>query len=446
MRPRRWLPIAVPVVVIGVIEALSDSILDELLPFPRDTIVVTAVVAAAAAVGGVLAWRAIDHLTAALEAHNRELEARAAAMAALHQAGLAIATLADLDAILGAIVDSARRLLDADIAVLARTGADGDLRLAARSGPAELLAADTGDGVPSSAADLLAPEAHGAVLEAPLRRRHETVGALAVGCLAERPWGVDEIETLASLATQASIAIESARLEERLREMAVVGERERIARELHDGLAQVLGYVNTKSQAVEGLLEAGRTDEARAHLDELAAAARSVYVDVREAILGLSTPELEGTGLVGTLDRYGTRFAEAAKLVVRVEATAAARHAELPPAVEAQAFRIVQEALTNVRKHASARRVTIAADVRDATLHLEVRDDGRGLDEPSDPGEPVSGAAGDRTGPGGWPRYGLTSMRERAASVGGSLALEPDPLGGAVVRLAVPLTPAAAPR
>ena len=115
---------------------------------------------------------------------------------------------------------------------------------------------------------------------------------------------------LSSLANQAAIAIENARLQARLRELAVVAERERIAREMHDGLAQVLGYVNTKSQAIEELLVAGRTDEARDQLAELAAAARSIYVDVREAILGLRSPVIpgrrpgrRGRGLRGALRR-----------------------------------------------------------------------------------------------------------------------------------------------
>ena len=119
-----------------------------------------------------------------------------------------------------------------------------------------------------------------------------------VGSGRARGFEVDEVETLSSLANQAAIAIENARLQARLRELAVDAERERIAREMHDGLAQVLGYVNTKSQAIEELLVAGRTIEARGLLAELAAAARSIYVDVREAILGLRSPVAPGVGLV----------------------------------------------------------------------------------------------------------------------------------------------------
>ncbi len=153
-------------------------------------------------------------------------------------------------------------------------------------------------------------------LEAPLQRAGETIGLLMVGSRLPRGFEVDEVETLSSLATQAAIAIENARLQARLRELAVVAERERIAREMHDGLAQVLGYVNTKSQAIEELLAGGRIDEARGLLAELAAAARSIYVDVREAILGLRSPVVPGVGLVAAVEDYAARFADASKIAV----------------------------------------------------------------------------------------------------------------------------------
>jgi signal transduction histidine kinase len=373
-----------------------------------------------------------------LEPRNRELQAREESTQALHQVSMAIATLADLDAILAVIVQSARRLLVTDVAVLVLVGPDGRPSPRASSGDALVRrplegadggsAADAGDD--GSVRAFLDP-AVTAVLAAPLQRGGATIGTLAVGSRRARSFAIDELETLASLATQAAIAIENARLHDQLRELAVRGERERIARELHDGLAQVLGYVNTKSQAVEELLAGARTEEARTHLTELATAARSIYVDVREAILGLSTP-VSPAGLAGTIEGYADRFAEASKLAVRVSATPEARGLDLPPAVEAQVFRIVQEALTNVRKHAAAQRVEVGLEVLDSRLVVEVRDDGRGLAGAESAGE-------------GWPRYGATAMRQRAESVGGTVELRSVPGGGTTVRLEVPLTRRAVP-
>ena len=195
---------------------------------------------------------------------------------------------------------------------------------------------------------------------------------------------------------------------------------------MHDGLAQVLGYVSTKSQAVEELLAGGRVADARSHLAELTAAARSIYVDVREAILGLRSPISPDLGLAGAIEQYAGRFAEASKLGVIVEIAPEARAMTLPPEAEAQVFRIVQESLTNVRKHAAAARVVLRLE-RDADgLIVQLVDDGRGF------GLPTAGAVAD------WPHYGMAAMRERAAEIGARITWTNGPAGGAVVRLDVP--------
>jgi signal transduction histidine kinase len=139
------------------------------------------------------------------------------------------------------------------------------------------------------------------------------------------------VETLSALATQAGLALEAARLQNELQVLAIQGERERIAREMHDGLAQVLGYVNTKSQAVEEMLAAGRVDEARRLLAELAAAARSVYVDVREAILSLSDAGAFRSGLAAALEEYAALYAESSKLAVHFHTSPALPGHRSPP-------------------------------------------------------------------------------------------------------------------
>ncbi len=478
----RWWTIAIPALVVGAIEVLGDAVLDEVLGPPWDIILV---------VGAVLLltfvyWRlAIDRmrvLGVELERQNAELAERNAAARALHRVSVAITALADLDEVLQAVVDQARGLLAADVSVLLLTGPDGETTVRAWSGPPGSVvprgrrpdergagarpASSTGgrelvggtsvasgrvvpaDRDPSAVAGaggettgdpdidrFVDPALVGVRLAAPLQRGGQTTGLLFVGGRRPRGFDVDDVETLASLANQAAIALENARLQARLRELAVVAERERIAREMHDGLAQVLGYVNTKSQAVETLLADGRVDEARTQLAELSAAARSVYVDVREAILGLRSPIDPEEGLVAAIEGYAARFADASKLATVVDASPAARALDLPPEVEMQVFRIVQEALTNVRKHAAARRATIKLGVERDRLVVELIDDGRGLDRSGH-------AAGD------WPHYGIEAIRERAASIGGTVAWEagsgPEP--GTVVRLSVPLVPAASGR
>lgn len=421
----RWPTILVPAIVVGVIELLSDSLLDEYLPFPVDTAVVTGVVLVFSALFWRLAIGRQRALAEALAQRNAELEERNRTARALHRVSVAIASLTDVDLVLRTIVEQARTLLSADLALIALAGPAGGTTIRAWSGPPDAIDTDRSDPDPLASID---DDLIRVRLAAPLQRGGETVGQLLVGCVATRSFNVDDVESLSSLANQATVALENAALQERLRELAVVAERERIAREMHDGLAQVLGYVNTKSQAVETLLAAGRVADARVQLGELAAAARSVYVDVREAILGLRSPIHPEVGLVGAIEGYAGRFADASKLAVVVRAEPSARTVRLPPDVEAQVFRIVQEAMTNVRKHAAAHRATLALDVRDGALVLTVADDGRGL-EPSQDAEST------------WPRYGMDTIRERASKIGATVEWEAPQPGepGTQVRLVVPL-------
>ncbi len=428
----RWLLVLVPIAVVAVLEVLSDSVLDEALPFPRDTLLVVAATAAFGLVFGAVAFSRIDALTGALRARNAELESRGASARALHRVSLAIASLSDVEHVLDAVVKHARELLGADVAVLLLEGPDGRLELRAvapadapRRVPVPPRAAEPGD----PAAAMLAfvnPSLAVVRLAAPLQRGNATIGLLAVGCSMARGFDADEVETLASLANQATIALEHARLEARLRELAVVEERERIARELHDGIAQVLGYVNTKSQAVDEYLAAGRVDEARVQVADLGAAARAVYVDVRESILGLRSPIEPGQGLGSAVLAYAGRAAAASTFALDADIEPDVCDLRLDPDAEAHVYRVVQEALTNVRKHAAARRVRVAMRIEALDLVLRVQDDGRGV------------AAGDA--PSAVPHYGLRAMRERATAIGGTLDVGPGLGGrGTAVVLRVPL-------
>jgi signal transduction histidine kinase len=425
--PRRWLVVALALGLIAAVELVVDTWLDPTLPFPLDTLVVVSVIAAVGAGGAFLAFRSIDALAATLRQRNAELEASNTAARALYRTSISLAALTDLDDILQAVVDNARSLLAADVALLVLARSDATLRLAASSGPLEAFSINGAEPGSDFRRFVRADDIR-SHLAAPVRRGGRSIGTLAVGSAGDRAYQVEAVEILASLAGQAAVAIENDRLAGQLRELAIRRERERIAREMHDGLAQVLGYVNTKSQAVEELLAAGRTAAARTQLDQLAAAARSVYVDVREAILGLTSPIAPERGLVGAIEEYARRFSDASKLVTLVEASPAARDAQLAPEAQAQAFRIVQEALTNVRKHASAMLARITLDTAEDCLLVVVEDDGAGI-------------SGEQEERGGWPHYGIKAMRERAAALGGTIEIgraEP----GTRLELRVPLATA----
>jgi signal transduction histidine kinase len=441
---RRWAVVFGAILMVGVVEALSDSLLDGLLPFPLDTVLVLGVVAAVAIIAAWYAFQLIDRLTGDLVERHDALRSRNAALRAVYDVSMAVAGQADPDQTLVAIVEHARRLLRVDAALLVLCGPEDEVRLRASSAtPGALLAAtSTAIGEPPrafksasnnvSGSDLsryLAP-GYSISLEAPVGHGEGRVGSIGVATALPRRFSDADLETLSALATQVSLTLEAARLRDELRALAVQGERERIARQMHDGLAQVLGYVNTKSQAVDEMLADGRVAEARKQLGELAAAARSVYVDVREAILSLSPPVLPERGLASALEEYAARYAESSKLAVRFQATSEAKEAPLSAEIQTEVFGVAREALTNVRKHAHARRVTIGLTREGAEVVLRISDDGVGFDSEEAGAEPER-----------WPHFGLAGMRERAEAVGGRIAWRSRPGSGSIVELRVPVAP-----
>jgi signal transduction histidine kinase len=232
----------------------------------------------------------------------------------------------------------------------------------------------------------------------------------------------EDEETLTRFAATAAVAIDNSYLHKQLQSFAVAEERSRIGREMHDGMAQVLAYVNTKAQVVGEYLRLGKTVQAREQLEQLAAAAREAYTDVREGILALRTQTGSGhtlaSALIDFFDQWQDRSGVAGEL--RIDGSL-----RLAPETELQLLRIIQEALTNVRKHASASRVDVELTETDGRIIAVVADDGIGFDP--------EGLRRSR-----FPRFGLAIMNERAESVGGSLSIESAPSRGSRVRIDVP--------
>lgn len=266
------------------------------------------------------------------------------------------------------------------------------------------------------------------LLAVPIVARGEVMGNLY---LAEKVGGAtfdpaDEA-TLSRFATQAALAIENARLHRAAQDAAIGTERVRIAREMHDGLAQVLGYVNTKAQATQELLRQGQVERASAQLRQFAEAARAAYADVREQILGLRTTLGDGQGLTDALGDYLGHWQDQSgvRATLVVDAPDDAMRA-LPPAAEVQLLRIVQEALSNTRKHAAARQATVTIAAETAALVVRIADDGAGFDPAA-------------LGPSPYPGVGLASMRERADGIGGSFAVETARGSGTTIVVRIPL-------
>jgi signal transduction histidine kinase len=171
-----------------------------------------------------------------------------------------------------------------------------------------------------------------------------------------------------------------------------------------------LAFVNTKAQAVREFLRQGRNEEAGEHMEQLAAAAREVYKDVREGILGLRTVVDAEHDLAETLRRYSESWQDQCGITVLAELAAVPRFAA---DVELQLLRIVQEAMANVRKHAQAETVRLSLLAIPDGLCLKVEDDGVGMKKMKK----------GTKGPGRAPRFGLATMRERAEAIGAELEM-----------------------
>ena len=259
----------------------------------------------------------------------------------------------------------------------------------------------------------------------PLRHRTRTVGVLAVAARGKTAFASpDELRVLEGIGEQIALGVENARLHEQVLDRAVLEERERIARELHDGLAQVLGYINTQTQAVKKLLESRKIGEATSELDAMGAVSREVYADVREAIVGLRTAP---KGLIPTIREYLSRLPRMSGCEVELRVKEDADGVALVPSTEIQLVRIVQEALSNVRKHAGASRVEVIVEADEEAVGVEIVDDGHGFDP----------LLLDRTG---WPRLGLQAMRERAQAIGGAFDVVSAPGKGTSVTVRVPVS------
>jgi signal transduction histidine kinase len=357
---------------------------------------------------------------------------RSAALAAVSEALLGTAGDLRSDAVLERLVEAARGLGGARYAALGVPDEEGDgfsRWISAGLTDAEidaigplprnhgLLGAALHDPEPFRSDDVPSddrfdgwwPAAHPdleAFLAVPIVFRGDVVAAFY---LANKDGGFtdDDQRLVRDLADHAAVLIEHSRLYEARRELSVLEERNRLARELHDALTQSLFGLRLR-------LEAGDTDGASSLLDE-------IFAELRSLILQLRPPDLERDGLAASLAKHLEVVGRTHGLDTRLDA---GHLGEVGTDTEQALFRIAQEAVTNVVRHADARAVTVHLARDDDTVTLAVTDDGKGFD-------PADHWISSR-------RLGLVSMRERAADLGGTLTIESEPGAGATVRARVP--------
>lgn len=216
------------------------------------------------------------------------------------------------------------------------------------------------------------------------------------------------------------------RIIEQQRTVARLQEREHLARELHDGIGQILGYVSIQAQTALKWMQNGNADKAGSVLGRIAEVAKDAHADLRESILTLRAGSEKKKPFTQNLINYLDRFQ--ANFGIRTELSISSNIGEntFDPALEAQLIRVIQEALTNSRKHSGAQTLKVCVELNTSNALITVTDDGRGFDT-SQP-DSCDGS-----------HFGLVFMRERMAQIGGSLTIVSIPNGGTVLKLEAPV-------
>ena len=261
-----------------------------------------------------------------------------------------------------------------------------------------------------------------ALLAVPL---HVNGGVIGVLDVVNKAGGFTEedVPVMSLFANQAAMAIEHARLQQQAEQLAVLAERQRLARELHDSVTQSLYSVTLYANAAALALAAGKRDVAAGYLQELQETAEEGMRDMRLLIFQLHPPVLEAEGLVAALQARLAAVEGRAGLKTEFRIDGERR---LPVAIEEELYWIAQEALNNVRKHAAAQHVTVHLHFAAASVCLEVQDDGVGFDPQAVRSEGRGGG-------------GLRSIAERTVRVGGKLTYESKPGEGTRVIVEVML-------
>jgi len=257
----------------------------------------------------------------------------------------------------------------------------------------------------------------------PIRGPIGTLGELWIGRRSGNLFTERDRAFLVTLSGLAAIAITSAQVREAGRQRAVLAERNRIAREMHDSLAQVLGVTHLRLRTLEARGEVKDNPEIAVELAELADICQEAYRDVRESILGLRGSNRTERGLLDNLRAYLAKYSQQCNIATSLDSELD-HDLALSPRCEVQVIRVIQEALTNVRKHSGARSATVHITESDSSTTFVVEDDGHGFDQ--------GGSQFDRDG------FGLYTMRERMALLNGSLTVDSVPGRGTRVIADVP--------
>jgi two-component system nitrate/nitrite sensor histidine kinase NarX len=263
------------------------------------------------------------------------------------------------------------------------------------------------------------------VVSVPVRLQHRLIGEIDLFFRGDIALNADETELLDALASHLASALEGLRAAALEREAAVGEERALIARELHDSIAQSLAFLKIQVQLLRSAVHRGQAEQVQGTLDELDAGLRESINDVRELLVHFRT-RTNTDDIEAALQETLQKFQHQTGLPTRLELEG--QGLPLPPDVQVQVLHVLQEALSNVRKHAEATHVSLEV-VKGARWRFTVRDNGTGFD--------VSHAHGPT-------HVGMKIMRERAERIGAHVKVVSTPENGTAVTLTLPPYPVTA--
>lgn len=261
---------------------------------------------------------------------------------------------------------------------------------------------------------------------APLKSRDAILGLMVVSSRSPHTFTSQELGLLSAIGNQIGMAIENARLHEQELTMAALAERNLMARQIHDDMAQTLSYLGLKVDYLKQLLSPGRGTEIERELDEMRKVINSLYDIVHQDILELRRPLPGGSDLRSGLGQVLQTFEQESGIKCELIADEAGRTDVLSMSARFQILYIVREALANVRKHAQASKVLLTLDREEAEIRIAVEDNGIGFDA----------AEGDR-----WEKthLGLEIMEGRAKQIGGRLEVDTQPGCGTKIVVRIPV-------
>ena len=399
----------------------------------------------------------LDHRSQELEHRGRELERRGQELEMLLTVSGSVASTLDMRQLLQALFDALGRVLDYSLIAVLTLNESGDtLTVAARRGPnlyttqdaqtarysvvdlsavwdrlsqdEPIVIADVRGGTPEAAMlrNVLGDQLLMAgqtfircLMLVPLVARGQIVGVLTITNGVPAAFGGRETSLALGIARQAAVAIENARLHVRAQQAAVVEERQRLSRELHDSVTQALYGISLYAEAAGRALSDGDMQPVANNLLEIRETTQEALGEMRLLLFELRPPLLQERGLAAALRARLQGVETRAGLVTHFDCQSDER---LSPEKEQELYRVAQEALNNVLKHAHAGRVDVQLALDEGHATLEVIDDGVGFESSS------TGGYG----------LGLRGMHERVERLGGTLRIDTSPGAGTHLRVEVP--------